>query len=59
MHLALEYLGDLLVVMAVHGHRKTIVEVDSRYSHLLTRHDATFHAGINGLEFDFLPIDSL
>lgn len=59
VHLTFEYLGNLLVVMAVHGNSKAIIEVNSSYGHFFTGHDAPLHAFVNGFEFDLCPVNRL
>ena len=59
VHLTFEYLGNLLVVMAMHGNSKTIIEVNSGNGHFFTGHDASLHAFVNRFQFDLRPVDRL
>ncbi len=56
-HLTFDYLGNLLVVMIMHGNSKTILEIDPSHGDILAGHNATLHTLIYSFEFDLLPID--
>jgi hypothetical protein len=50
-------LRDLFVHVAVHGHEKAILEIDTCDRHALAGHDAPLHVRIDGLEFDGVPVE--